>query len=147
MTIETKITPVEVIRPTIKRTVENLNGKRVRKVVHGALTVEDIPTIRQQFIDWLAENNMPASDLIEDDLKFTIKGETKYRMKPKLKRLAFGTLQFYAREFTFTDEESCPDFGMMASFAERKGIVPMEGEQGFTLIVNEDMRIIYTLEP
>ena len=78
------------------------NGKRVRKTVEGVSTVEA----------WPVELAELEATLQTQGLRYTIDPESgtvnladgRFIMAPKIKALAFGTLNVRSADYTFTDE-------------------------------------------
>ena len=94
---------------SVAKTLANLNGKRVLKLVTGVHTVESIDEMREEIKTLLEQNkdklsmqNLTPEDLEEDDVKFAI--GTAFWMKPKLRAKEVGVLHVRSKDYYFVPE-------------------------------------------
>jgi len=81
--------------------LKRLKRVRVKRVIDGLMTVDDIPKIRQSLVD-------DGIDFIEDDSGFSY--NDKYCFKPKLCN-ASGYINFRSKDYTFDNDNGVTSYG------------------------------------
>ncbi|URC15326.1 hypothetical protein GD1_202 [Paraglaciecola Antarctic GD virus 1] len=94
---------------SVRKTLLNLNGKRVVKRITGVYTTSTIDDFRKLLEDTIIENealfaesNLSIKDFKDEGDKFTFGAH--FWMKPKLKAETFGTLYFRSKDYYFVPE-------------------------------------------
>ena len=117
----------KITMPAVKSSLE---GKRVTRLVEGLLTVEDIDGLRERILNHMTNHNIPHDELVEDEVRFSLKSSPHFWIKPKLKKTATGTIHFRSRDYYFVDD--IPQGGEKSkSYGNLTDMTPLEDGQGF----------------
>lgn len=137
------------MKPSMKAVKANLHGKRVVRRAENMATTDDIAAMGSQLLTLLAEQNIPAEQLLQDQNKFYIKDGNQFWMKPKIKKRSYGVIEFKSSDYAFTDEEPRENGNTQPSYGQLKGLIPLPDNTGFIMNIKGTgelaARLIYSL--
>ena len=121
-------------KPSLANYLRQMNDQQVVMRVTGVRTVEDIDSMRNDLKALLKANNIPESQLDEDELKFFIKDGPNFWMKPKLRREQRGTL----KDYLFIPEGKTESEAM---YGDKKGLTYAPDSVKVEKVLNPNPRI------
>lgn len=102
-------------KPSTAAYLRKMNGQRVRCLVTGIPTIEDIDNIRETLKATLMKEGIPVEQLQEDEGKFFIKDGTQFWLKPKLYRESYGELIVRSKDYIYIREGKTIENGLHGS--------------------------------
>jgi len=124
-------------KPSVAKYLRAMNGQAVIMRVTGIRTVEDIDTMRDQLKSLLADNDVPAEQLVEDEIKFFIKDGNQFWMKPKLHREQRGILKVRSKDYLFIADGKDES---QALYGDKKGMTYYPDQVKVEKVINPDPR-------